>query len=64
LANPPEQIYHLGEVEYGPERTQEGSEDEDEDEEQEEAEEEEDEDSDDTDDGDAKWGKGMGRIKL
>lgn len=62
MANPPEQIYHLGEVEYGPERTQDGSEDEDEDEEQEEAEE--DEDSDDTDDGDAKWGKGMGRIKL
>lgn len=62
MANPPEQIYHLDEVEYGPERTQDGSEDEDEDEDEDEAEE--DEDSDDTDDGDAKWGKGMGRIKL
>lgn len=52
VANPPEQIYLIGEVEDGPEDEYEG-------EEQEEARELGNENADDTDDGDAKLKKGM-----
>ena len=59
LVNTPAQIFLIGEVEIGRERTQDGPEDDDEDDEEEEAEELEDEDADDTDDGDMKREKGM-----